>query len=1027
MKELRLRAPLSHCKELVAVAGRAPSPSPTPIQATKLNQLQHLLSRSPYDFTNFFTQLNWSICQLERFATELVSFQRLQRDLETATFSGNSGDAHKILDQCRNELGYSGWWINASIAVRQIFDGQTIQKEFAKEIIATSRGLPIAIAYLSSHRNESAVSLAGFIPRAEKAIIDWEVREPWAKYLRRFSSPTTFESERDAALSLSVAETGSFIDLFLAMNDVLLELFEFSNPTQSTIAIKNRFEKLRLANQHHQTDFSALLQSIPATTEASTADAASSLIEQMLAYDKKSISASLELRKLSVNFSFLELGSAIRAYLSRVVEPRPLQHSKLITDLNDRLRMNLTSVWAATKHSVDEASISSLSVSQPTTALANNPTILQLLDAGGLNTIVASKHLYASKLGQGNWQDAVTTAVRCISPYPGSRQEFRLSDVLLARNWQGLKSITSPVDLSLALHYARLELPPGRHSQKLLRHLQQASLLVLAQNACSTYSELATKQLDVPTTEFLREICIEPVMSVNTRIRSSRALSEERMLICQNLVVKDPQNASEHQAEIRRITYQLELERGVQHFDSSRIFLNIEELQALCIANLKEDFERYISLRESSLPDVSGIKEALTSLVSEGELQAKKIEALLEPPKTEADRFLVELVRRIYNEFLHNPSYGLNAFLSLRIRHGSLAGHLRGPLEEQSVIAKKGSSGEYLNIDEWNQICSELPAPKQAVISDAFRSFSRQFDEKINWFIDNVLQIRSEAKPSGAFDIPISVIFVNSLKAALASDPTTELLVKICTDEFKDRLNSSLHSIRRQIGQGIRGEIDQYLQDLMESVRTSNSGGQLIQIEDALTAARTKMAIATGRVSDWFAQTDYQSGARSYSIQQTVDIARRLTTNVRPKFDLQIDLDVANGFPVMQGAFRVADALFIAFDNVYLHAGLEGEVKVSVRADLPREGRIGFVVENRLGDAVDCDALTSKLEQIQARLASGDFRDRLAAEGGTGLYKLKKLVDPDSDGRGSVDFKCADRQFSLSFTMPARMYEKTDE
>ena len=77
--------------------------------------------------------------------------------------------------------------------------------------------------------------------------------------------------------------------------------------------------------------------------------------------------------------------------------------------------------------------------------------------------------------------------------------------------------------------------------------------------------------------------------------------------------------------------------------------------------------------------------EALEDALTEGTLPQKSLSL----PKNEATDLLFDLVSPVFVECMTNAGYGLDCYLSMRIRHGTLSGQLRGPLEEQKIITQR--------------------------------------------------------------------------------------------------------------------------------------------------------------------------------------------------------------------------------------------------------------------------------------------------------------------------------------------------
>jgi hypothetical protein len=286
------------------------------------------------------------------------------------------------------------------------------------------------------------------------------------------------------------------------------------------------------------------------------------------------------------------------------------------------------------------------------------------LDSGDcFDLVCAAKARYAVHLNRADWQTAISVAISCIARFPGCRYEFSFSSAVQGRSWSELKGCRDPIIAALAAGYAVSELPAGRDAQKLHRHLQQLALIVLRSSNLQHFSELFTDEMSPVQRQFLSDVCTTSVIEVNINLGSSKALSFERMKICQRLVQHDPGNSTKYLEEIRQLTYATELEEGIRHFDSSRLFVNEVALQEWGAKNLAEDYARYRLLQGASLPELEDIQAAAVSALHGRDKPLPQ--ALLEQPKTEADRLLLDLAQRVLREFLYGSTSGLNSYLSL--------------------------------------------------------------------------------------------------------------------------------------------------------------------------------------------------------------------------------------------------------------------------------------------------------------------------------------------------------------------------
>ena len=193
------------------------------------------------------------------------------------------------------------------------------------------------------------------------------------------------------------------------------------------------------------------------------------------------------------------------------------------------------------------------------------------------------------------------------------------------------------------------------------------------------------------------------------------------------------------------------------------------------------------------------------------------------------------------------------------------------------------------------------------------------------------------------------------------------------------------------------------------------------EIIDSVGRARTNGSLAIDRVSAWFVPLGRQAMDKKYTLEQIVRIGEVLTTNARPTFVPKIHLQNMSGEKYLTahtGAFAIADALFIAFDNVYLHSGLSNPVDVNVHISNVGDGFLKFRIENEIAESVDASVLASRLDQIRVQLQSGEYRKKISGEGGTGLFKLRRFGDaPAFEGKSNVDFGIDDGRFSVEFML----------
>lgn len=1033
LEHVRTVAHPSQYRVLIATAYRVPNRSRYPLLPGFRQKSREILSFTPFRALDLKRELEWAAAILERNESKVVDFLQQLVGMQNCVCNGDDAAALRILAEIQEKYGYSGWAIQSKIALLQITEGQEAQKSYASDIVSENSGLLLGIAHLASQRNEVPVGISGFKYRASETIGSWDVPHAWRTYLRYALLGDIPENEAGAVDLLTTVCSGTCIDLAVTLSDLMAinrSLYESANPA-ATKRIEGIFAKVNVGNRD-------VLRGVLAQARSGDGGAPSgggaigkvvSCLAAVLNRNFDAAERSDELDKLCTNFGFLPLFRVIGSFSKKLTGEKVPKLSDLKYEASLRLRRPLP-FWGGSNpaHSESEAAIDRLEESWKNADFDAATRACEELSGGdSFDFVIAAKARYAIGLACGDWQAAALTAVSCVAKLPGSRYEFSFSEVIDGKSWGELKTSEHPMVTAIAACYAVRELPAGRDAQRLHRHLQQLALQVLRKIKVSHFSELFLDEMTPIQKQFLSDVCTPDVIEVNINLGSSRALFAERMKICQQLVRQDPGAATKYLEEIRQITYTVELEEGIRNFDSSRLFVNEAAIQEWGAKSLAEDYSRYRLLQDASLPELENIQAAAVFVLNDRESPLPQ--ALLDQPKTEADRLLLDLAQRVLREFLYGATSGLNAYLSLRIRHGSLAGHLRGPLEESGAIALRDStSGVYQSISTWSGIIFHLPTRTGSLINKEFDDFSRRFDERVAYFIEEILQIRSDSKPLGVFDLQVSTVLLNLLKASTSEIEEAYEFVEACTSNFKSALAPAMMKIKTHL-QDIKDETGRDVDRLLEHIQSESSDGAISPILDSINRGRTNFNFAADRVSDWFSSIDRAEHERHYSIDQVIRIGENLTRNTRPYFSPDLKIHLIGELPRFApqfGAFLIADAMFIALDNAYLHSKIDGRISIDVRVELFEGKLLVFDVVNDVSDDAATPQALEKLERIRAQLDSGEYKGMVSGEGGTGLFKLRRLTDR-SGGGGDLSFGFDGDRFKVKFGIPIRSIEVEED
>ena len=213
---------------------------------------------------------------------------------------------------------------------------------------------------------------------------------------------------------------------------------------------------------------------------------------------------------------------------------------------------------------------------------------------------------------------------------------------------------------------------------------------------------------------FLRYVSVESIMDRSSMFDSSRALLEERLGICQLLIELDSDGVESYHTEIKTLLRRLMLQKRMKEVEQSKIFVDTDSIKRTVAEDLREAFNRFMALR-NEVKESPEVEQAFHK-ASTGDLTGLSNLAL---PQNETTELFESIIRRIREEYLLSPEHGLAKYLSVRIRHGTLAAHLRKPVELARLVTRKeSSSGSYKQNEYWpKRVSGATPAARDWLVN----------------------------------------------------------------------------------------------------------------------------------------------------------------------------------------------------------------------------------------------------------------------------------------------------------------------
>lgn len=563
------------------------------------------------------------------------------------------------------------------------------------------------------------------------------------------------------------------------------------------------------------------------------------------------------------------------------------------------------------------------------------------------------------------------------------------------QDWKALRGSIAPL---IVIHAAwRVT-----NSDKIATTLRHELSAFLRFRKLSKPSQLADEVEDFDLNEivyFLRRVCRPPFMDLVRTFETSKQVLEERRVICGVLNDLDPEHVEEYTVEVVGISSQLRIDRGLEAVDSSRLHVDEDAFRRWAHKNVREDFERYTALVHAGLSAQSDIEVLLKTLLDE--LASRQA---FYTPDDQSDAILIDVFKQLRLQFLTNSDFGLDYFLSKRVRHQSFIGLIRDPLEYQNLITMRESEfGEYRENTFWKNKL-QLSVEENEAVQKIFAEFATVFDERLIELKDTFLQVRTDEKPDGAFVIPITTRSVFLTRTLTQQGIDFDTFLSSTIQVFWRSLMPCLSHARERIGVELKRDLSDLLSDLREDLRRVVEGSVFYpELSTAITDTSVEMQRRLDQAAGWFIRPDNQTKNDLYTLEEAVDIAITSALTMHRAVELQIDVAVEGGLKLqLPDLLLLWETIFVGIDNVKSHSGIKAGAKVQLKCELQPENLLIIRIESELARGEIAPDAAEQLYEIKQKIADGDLGQSSKTEGGSGFIKLASALNHTP--RGKIEF-----------------------
>lgn len=522
------------------------------------------------------------------------------------------------------------------------------------------------------------------------------------------------------------------------------------------------------------------------------------------------------------------------------------------------------------------------------------------------------------------------------------------------------------------------------------------------------YDEYSLRDL-----HFLLEVCTHDVLHSSPAFENQEELDLERLEIC-NFLVSKLDDSTDVEAEISELLRKILVRKGIKQINYSKIYVDVSSLKESLQKELRENFNRNIEIAALPLDQLNKIVDSLGNVLvyyvdNPDENQETSEDDLENVKLTSYNRYLHfrEAFLKVRDRFIFDKDHGLDTYLSMRIRHGTLLGQIRSVFETNHLITVRNEiDNAYLPNEFWLHRIVELDTEQHNNLNASLNEFSKDIDELAETLKIQTIQIVTEQSRgiNGLFDFAYSEEQLLELfSAKFGSIKEYDIFIEQVILELWAQTEACLTSIKQYLNNQFTAKIESVFDKLeqgiakIRTIEESSLSNVLQELISTIVNCRTAIVVEIGNISEWFNRSnkkfidEFDFSVLAESSVNTLQTIKPLfkDADIRNNIDCELKFD-GDLFPYF------TDILYYLLDNALKHSKLASEeLWVTINISQQDE-KITFVVMNNiLNDDSYLKTVNERIRATREKIKDDVTYDRINKEGGTGYPKIKKTLKHD--------------------------------
>lgn len=976
--------------------------------------------------------------RLDRFSEGLTEFAYDISRISSSLLNNDLDSASYQLRRVIERDGFSYWAVETDLALTQMRHGVEPLKARIAQLVVKAPAWNRFFFYMFGWRNEPAQASGRFKSIVRKRLDNSSMSDSLKPYAR-FRLFGALEAESAALAQVLACECMTTpADLLVTVIKVLRFLLDhresFSEQElqhartalqkldriSSKLGLQGSAEEVH-TDQEHCIPGSWLLQIASAAIEATLSTQSRPALSENDRIIVEGISSLLSTRSDGVRAEELAKLTLNLGWLPRFIQLGDPAETPSLPQLlveKDEEREDILSIRSALAEAVRRENTSGIELFSVLASLRDGNRHLAETDLNSIDRTdgqvrdLLDVALACGQLDQGLYPEFLSTCARSGVENDRLTGLLPLGSLFQGAKWGRLKGFAASADLAICLNlYLRSV------DDRKMKTYKRYAVEELAKKFCSgQITALPTALLD--SGEDMRKIeyfgyhvCDIATLELLPGMGDSRRVLRARSAILRAIEKLHTPKEITYRREADEIEYGLQVDDGLSVLEDSKVYVDAQAVLNHVNQELEADFHRYKNLFESGV----GVSESIHDLLASFKSPTAKT---FQIPKNDADDLLADLVETILYRFLSDPAAGLDIIVGRRIRHGTIAGELRGALEALELIGQRPRPGAAYEPSPFvRNNCQRLDPKRRKMAHAAFSRFSESIDQLVTLLRDEYFHVRTKSQEKGIFDVPMTPVMLALARSLAQSAHSIQEFSKECIQIFWYLLSVRLDAMRPTVENETKKTLQSVFGKLASELRALGVDGNL---SARVQRSSEELQRRASTIASWIRAPKSAADNRYYAMGRVVGVAAAVVAGQRPGFRPKVIAKVPDGFALDTHGFSlVSDALYIAIDNVGQHSGIkvDNNVRVAIEPKVG-EGLLSFEIVCDIAPGVRTPEKEARLAKIRSEIQRKRYAEHARRDRNSGLSKLAAIVMQSELTSSSLKFGFEDDQsFALTFDL----------